>query len=132
MSVQFIRLIPANPTYVPSPGAQKRAQTLLQSFVPQAPEVKALVYDTVRFVDQGEFFESVKCPKCGQELDTAWWQSAMDVAYESQFRDLTVSTPCCAFVTTLNDLDYQWPAGFSRFVLEARDPNVRKLEKEQV
>ena len=43
-----------------------------------------------------------------------------------------ISTPCCAFVTSLNDLDYQWPAGFSRFVLEARDPNIRELDKEQI
>jgi hypothetical protein len=81
---------------------------------------------------RGEFFGSVNCPKCGQELDTAWWQAAMDTAYGDQFRDLAVLTPCCAFATSLNELVYQMPAGFSKFLLEAREPNIRELQKEQI
>lgn len=41
----------------------------------------------------------------------------MDNAYENLFIDLTFSTPCCKKKTSLNDLNYKWPAGFSKFVV---------------
>jgi hypothetical protein len=132
MSDHLIRVIPADPSFLPSPDYRRRAQALLQSFMPQAQEVEIFAYDAVRFVDQGDFFERVNCPKCGQELDTAWWQEAMDIAYADQFRDLPVSTPCWAFATSLNELDSHMPAGFSEFLLEAREPNMQEIKKEQI
>jgi hypothetical protein len=30
----------------------------------------------------------------------------------------------------LNELDYPWQVGFSRFVLSARDPNIRELPED--
>ena len=55
----------------------------------------------------------------------------MNKASASQFNDLNVSVPCCGQSTSLNDLNYIWPAGFSRFVLEAMNPNVRQTTAEQ-
>jgi len=46
-------------------------------------------------------------------------------------QNLSVTTPCCGHSTTLNDLNYVWPPGFSRFVLEAMNPNVRQTTAEQ-
>lgn len=37
----------------------------------------------------------------------------------------------CGHATTLNDLNYVWPAGFSRFVLKAMNPNIRQTTSEQ-
>ena len=34
----------------------------------------------------------------------------------------TPVAPCCGAATSLHDLDYDWPAGFARFVLQAREP----------
>lgn len=123
MSDNFLRLIPADPVYVPGATAREAARKLLASFVPQADAVVVEVTDEVSFIDQGSNFERVICPVCGTELDVRWWQSAMDKAYEKRFSDLVVNTPCCSAESSLNDLDYQWPAGFSQFMLEARNPN---------
>lgn len=68
-------------------------------------------YDQVRFIDQGGHFEWVRCPACRAELDVSWWRAEMERAYERQFADLTITTPCCAAAPTLNDLGYHWPAG---------------------
>jgi hypothetical protein len=40
---------------------------------------------------------------------------------------LDVTVPCCGSTVSLNDLDYDWPAGFARFVVEARNPRVGNL-----
>ena len=34
--------------------------------------------------------------------------------------------------TALDRLDYEWPAGFARFVLEASNPNVSELPGQQM
>jgi hypothetical protein len=41
-------------------------------------------------------------------------------------------TPCCGSRVSLNDLRYEWPAGFARLVLEAWNPNVTRLDEEEV
>ena len=74
------------------------------------------------FVDQGENFERLLCPACGVELSVAWWQQTIDRSEEKDFEDLSVVTPCCGTSTSLNELRYEWPAGFGRFVLRALNP----------
>lgn len=32
--------------------------------------------------------------------------------------DLMITTTCCNKITSLNDLNYQWPAGFAKFSIE--------------
>lgn len=91
--------------------------------LPRADEVCAREFATVRFVDQGGNFEGVFCPHCDADL-TEWWSTAMDRAAEAEFSDLSVTVPCCDTATTLNDLRYDWPAGFARFFLEVRGPGV--------
>ena len=47
----------------------------------------------------------------------------MDKAYEkTRFADLTITLPCCGNVSSLNDVLYEWPTGFARFQLKARNP----------
>jgi hypothetical protein len=48
----------------------------------------------------------------------------MDAAYSHGFEDLRFETGCCATRTTLNDLLYEWPAGFARFALEVSGSGV--------
>jgi len=57
-----------------------------------------------------------------------WWSMAMEVGHEQHFKDLRVTTPCCALHTTLNDLEYSWPAGFARYTLEVLNPNIAELK----
>ena len=124
MSVNVLKLISTDPQYVPNATVRQRARSLLMSFVPRAKEIDVIVTDEVEFIDQGTNFEQVLCCACGTVLDTAWWKRAMDIAYQTRFTDLSVTMPCCSTASSLNDLHYDWPAGFARFMLVARNPNA--------
>jgi len=123
MSDDILSVIPVDPEYVPDHSAQQMGQALFSSFVSKADEIKMFVYDEVHFIEPGENFNSVTCPVCGADI-SAWWQEAMETAYNQQFTDLTVTTPCCSSTGSLNDLNYDWPAGFASFVLQARNPEI--------
>ncbi|MBK8022455.1 MAG: hypothetical protein IPK19_13765 [Chloroflexi bacterium] len=124
MSDNYLRLIPISPEYIPETLASEEAQRQLSAFVPHADEVKVIITDEIEFVDQGGNFERVVCPLCERELDIGWWQEAMDAAYATRFASLVVDLPCCHNESSLNSLRYEWPAGFARFVLEARNPGT--------
>jgi len=122
-----LSVIPADPDWVPLGENANHGLKAFRRFVPGADDVSAEFFGGVQFVDQGEFFERVSCPGCGEPLDVAWWKQQMDAAWsaaESRFERLEVATPCCGVVSSLNDLDYCWPAGFASFALRARNPNL--------
>lgn len=125
MSAHFLRLISKDPFYLPSPFPQGEVQALLKSTFPIADEIRIIISDEVTFVDPGTNLERVVCPVCQSALSMDWWSRTMDYVYEqSRFTNLTVIVPCCQATTTLNDLQYEWPAGFARFVLAIRTPNA--------
>jgi len=132
MSDNVLKLIPTVPSFLPTKGAQDKARKRLGSFVPIADEIKAIARREVEFIDQGGNFEKVSCPLCGRALDTEWWQEAMGKAAERGFVNLDIQLPCCQKQTSLNELGYDWPAGFARFSLEARNPGVKMLKAEQI
>jgi hypothetical protein len=126
VSDTYLRIIPADPTCVPSALARERAIDVVRRAVPLADDVTSVVTDNVRFVDCGENFETVRCSACGADVGE-WWSMAMEMGHEQEFQDLRVTTPCCGLHTTLNDLLYSWPAGFARYTLEVLNPNVAQL-----
>jgi hypothetical protein len=111
---------------VPSAQARERAAQYVRSLLAYAEDVAWKVSADVRFVDCGANFESVRCPGCGADLGE-WWAMAMEAGHEQRFADLRVTTPCCGLKTSLNELDYAWPSGFARCVLEAPEPGVGSL-----
>jgi len=123
MSDHWIRFIPVDPTFIPSQEQGLRATELLRQFAPQADEVLVEQSDGVRFVDCGENWEGVSCPRCQADLEE-WWSEAMSTAFANSFSDLAVRTPCCKTHTSLSDLVYKWPVGFSRWSIEARNANI--------
>jgi hypothetical protein len=124
VSDNILRLIPADPYFIPGEGAQQAALDLLTAWLPSADLVNGTASDEVNFVDPGMNLQQVICPACGTPLDLGEWQGLMDAAYAIQFADLTVTMPCCGAVGSLNDLHYDWPAGFARYVLESLNPNA--------
>jgi len=121
MSDEILSVIPTDPWFVPDPMARTMGHALFSSFVISADEVNIIAPGEVRFVDPGGNFVSVSCPVCGTDI-SEWWQQASGAAYENQFADLNIVTPCCNSAGSLNDLVYDWPAGFASFILEARNP----------
>jgi hypothetical protein len=137
MSDDFLRLIPADPKFIPSAGAQGAVLQLLRSWLPAAEDITSELREETQFVDPGANLERVECTFCGCNLFD-WWQDAMDEASACGFATLEVVVPCCHTETTLNDLRYEWPAGFARFVAEVRNPGreealtdeeIRQLEQ---
>jgi hypothetical protein len=74
------------------------------------------------FIDPGGNLEYISCPMCSAEISVVWWQRAMSCAHDNGFTELTVTLPCCSKLSSLNDLQYFWEAGFARFTLEIHDP----------
>ena len=100
-------LIPADPSYVPNNCIIKKIQELYSANLE--------IHDQVQFIDCGENLEQILCPYCQKDL-AEWWGDAMNAAYspESGFSMLAVTLPCCGKKSFLNELDYNWPVGFSR------------------
>jgi len=105
---------------------------MLHGIVAAESTVETRTTATIEFVDAGSNFESITCPICGQVIDTAWWSDAMDAAFQSEFSDLGIVTPCCYRNTSLNDLVYDFPQGFARFRLQAVNPRIPGLEPNQL
>lgn len=124
MTDHVLILIPTDPHYLPPSEKADAAQEYLRSALPFAEDVVWVWSDDVEFVDSGENFQRVICPACGRELLISDWQLMMDAAFSNRFADLHVTMPCCGASGSLNELHYDWPAGFARFTLEALNPTV--------
>lgn len=134
MSDNVIKLIPSSPTYVPGEGAINQALDFIKRTILVIENISVEISDLPRFIDQGSNWEKVICPICDEVIDEIWWQQAMDKAYESGFTNLMVKVPCCGTVVSLNELNYEWPAGFAQFSIEIRNPenDIAGSEQEQL
>src|SRR5688500_17318071 len=131
MSDVFLRIVPTDPTFVPSVEARASASARLREALTDV-DVAAHVSDEVAFVEAGANFESVACPLCDAELDQDWWGEAVGLAAARGFEALMVKVPCCGAQTSLNELRYDMPQGFARCVIEATNPNVDELPENLV
>jgi hypothetical protein len=130
MSDDYILVIPRDPRYVPTLPVQRRVVELLAQLAPGAEDITAETSEEIRFFDCGENFERIGCPKCAGEIDLEWWHARMDAdAQEGGFRLARYSLPCCGASVTLNDLEYDWPQAFGRFLWEVRNPDIGELTR---
>jgi hypothetical protein len=127
MSDSFLRFIPSDPNFVPPRVARKAVLAKLQTVYAKADGVEARESESVAFVDAGSNFERTLCPLCEAEIEQDWWEAAIGRAAENEFTNLRVDTPCCDRTTSLNELRYEMPQGFSRMVWEVMNPRVRKV-----
>jgi len=124
VSDNVLKLIPSSPTYVPGEDKIKKALAHIKESFPLTNKIRVNVSESPQFIDQGANFERIICPSCNAIIDTSWWQYAMDEAYNNGFRNLSVKVPCCGTETNLNELKYEWPAGFARFSIEISNPET--------
>jgi hypothetical protein len=127
MSDNWIALIPKDPRFVPNAAARRQARDRFAEIAPEADEIEAAVSENVKFYDCGGNFEGVCCPSCGSEV-MAWWKERMDEDYDGGFKLASYAMPCCDERCTLDELVYEWPQGFGRFVLQAMNPNIGELD----
>jgi hypothetical protein len=131
MSDTLISFVPTDRHFVPSAAARERAVNLLRRFAPASDEVSETVSEEVAFVDCGGNWSGVRCPACGADAEP-WFSDEMSRCHElSRFQDLAVVAPCCGAEVSLDALDFGWPVGFARFVLEARNPGLASTELPQ-
>ena len=130
MSDNWITVIPEDPRFVPDAANQRRARDRFAAAVVAADEIELDCSDTVQFIDCGSNFERAHCPACREDL-TDWWSDRMDDDYDGSngFALATYAAPCCSKQVTLNDLAYEWPQGFAKFALSARNPRVATLDE---
>jgi len=124
MSDNYLRLIPSSPGFIPDKNAIDKAILLLKEDFPASDMVRIEICAPPRFIDQGANWKRVVCPCCNETLDPGWWQNSMDNAFANEFQNLIVKVPCCGIETTLNDLVYDWPAGFAQFLIEICNPSM--------
>jgi hypothetical protein len=130
VSDNYLILIPDSPAYVPSRDAQERALALFREFTVNADETRAEEFPSIRFIDCGANFETVTCPDCRQELSQEWFGRVMDESYKDGFQLFPIVFPCCSTRRRLDELVFEWPQGFARFRLEARNPGIGELPEE--
>lgn len=124
-----IQLIPQDPRAVPAQDAANEAARLLRRYMPRAEDISVYASPAIRFFHPGENWTGVDCPACGKSAD-GWWDEARTNAITTQI--LTAKAPCCGAEISLNDMDFDSPSGFARFVLEAANPRMDGLELNEI
>lgn len=128
LSDNWLRVIPTDPTFVPSAQAAQRGVHLLARLAPAGASgepAHEVHFGKTVFVDAGANFESVTCPWCGMAILLEQWQDWMGAAASTEFTQLNVRTRCCDVTTSLNELRYDWPQGFARWWLEVMNPTAQ-------
>lgn len=132
MSEHFLVVIPADPrAELPATaGALRDALARLAG----TDEARVKDYGKVQFIDCGENFERILCPACRAEITTEQWHAWMDEDWhgEEGFHLHRHTAPCCGGETRLNALVYEWPQGFARWFVGARNEGRGPLSADEL
>lgn len=131
MSNNVLKIVPVSPVYVPNDISIQESLLYLHQIFPFAREIQHKTDNTPQFIDPGSNLQRVICPKCDTVIDDEWWQKSTDTSYRNGNQNLNVTVLCCNSTISLNDLKYDWPAGFARFRYEISDPE-RNFELEEL
>ena len=124
-------VLPVDPLAVPSRERVEAALKLLSELQLGAQEIELHASEIPEFYCCAENLQSVLCPFCQSDLGK-WWSEAVEVWWERQDRRvLSIETPCCGRMTTVNDLKYDRPQGFGCVAFELMNPST-DLEPEQL
>lgn len=132
MSDHFLVVIPADPKAL-LPETAPALRDALASLA-GTKEVRIKDYGKLQFIDCGENFERILCPACRTEISVEQWHIWMDEDWhgEDGFHLHRHKTPCCRRETNLNDLVYEWPQGFARWFVSARNTGRAALTASEV
>jgi hypothetical protein len=131
VSDDYLRLIPTDPAWQPTPHGAAAAVAYLTSLVAGPSddvwEVEARFYDRPTVIDAGMYLERITCPRCGGDIALGWLGDLVR-ANGASFDHLDVRVPCCDAVVALPDLRFENPIGFARFEVRAMNGTRSKNE----
>lgn len=121
MSEHYLVVIPRDPK-ADLPDTAEAVRNAMAD-LPGTGETRVKDYGKLQFIDAGENAERIGCPNCGHTFTIPQWHAWMDADWhgEDGFHLHRHLTPCCDIETTLNDLVYEWPQGFARWFVSARN-----------
>jgi hypothetical protein len=143
MSDNYLKLIPLDMNFVPDERSHLEAIGRLEELTPDGEEIEVEVYSHVTFIDQGQNLEEIICPSCKSSLkndpfsedETDCEKLFYQIEEQSQNAELEIAViemPCCSVTVKTTDLEFNWPAGFSKFELSALNPEIEPLNEEQI
>lgn len=133
MSDHWITIIPRDPCFVPPADAIARARDFIAEITPAADDISSEISTGVQFRDCGANLERIQCPVCKADISRDWWSEQMEEDSEGDGFDLQpFALPCGHTAGSLNGLDYYFDQGFSRFALNARNPNIDKFDPSHI
>lgn len=127
MSTTYAYIMPKYERYMPTSDTIKMISTIFANRNNGNLNVEYEINDSIQFYDCGGNFENMMCPLCNNEIDIEWWQEEMGKASEIAFSSLEIITPCCKKESSLNELKYCFPQGFSMFTVKIADYEQNKL-----
>lgn len=121
MSDFIVKIIPSNSHFHTS---AERADEVVRYLKYQlnADRIDVRFSKSPVFVDCGSNLEEILCPVCGSVIPFDYWGQVMDKANESHFENLAVPLPCCKKSSSLNELNYHFPCGFSCIEFDILNP----------
>ena len=121
MSDRFLVVIPSNPK-ADLPAAADELRAAL-SEIAGASETRVKDYGKLQFIDCGEDFQSASCPHCNAEIAMETWHTWMEEDWhgEEGFHLHRHKTSCCGQDINLNEIIYDLPQGFARWMASARN-----------
>lgn len=127
MSAHFLVVIPQDPKASLPEGALALRDSL--ALMAGTDEARVKDFQRLQFIDCGENFERVLCPKCREELSTAWWGKQMDNCWDEDrgFKLHAHAMPCCGAAIALDGLVYEPSQGFASWFVSARNPGRKAL-----
>ena len=132
MSEHFLVVIPADPK-VELPATAGALRDALAR-IAGTDEARVKDYGKVQFIDCGENFERILCPACDVEQSTAWWRHQMTHCWDADkgFDLHAHAMPCCGVPLSLEKLVYEWPQGFARWMVSARNKGRGPLSADEL
>lgn len=132
MSDRYIRLVPTDRDWQPTPAAAASAAAyvagLLSGPGDAVDRVAGTFHDRVTLIDAGMYTTRITCPRCGGDIAMDWLGEVVRRNGGLSFDHLDVTVPCCGAVVELDRLRYEEPIGFARFELSAMNPTRAREE----
>jgi hypothetical protein len=128
MSELYLRVIPTDPVWQPTPERADAATTYVAGlFAGPGDHVETVVplfHDRITLIDGGEYMEDLSCSRCGATIGLDWFWERMGLGEHGPdgrpvFDGLDVTVPCCGATVALPELRFEAPIGFARFEVRA-------------